>query len=454
MNKKLSVLIMLLAMTAVLSCTKKEDPEIEATVSLSSIYADMTGEEGSTATVVVTANYDDILVEKDAAADWFSLSIDENNIITTTALSVNDGDEERWCKVNVTVFGISETNFATTSFTARQSINSDAVKVIFDKTQPILSAAAYGETAGYGETDNRYILGVTMVNTDDFNISWTADWITNVEKYYTVIDETESYLSGIMISVTKNDGTESREGEITISVDGADYATRILTVNQKSNPFGFAVGDYDAVNGGTVIYLDIERYNFYLVLDNVESKLPFMIDAAFDVSGAASYDSTGVNATFLANKFGADFVPANFPALFYSFNRNAPEGTEYTTFSEVPTEVVNDQSYWHMMSRDELAYVFKRTLYESYVPAGATEHTFNAVLQQNASDNGVEIADIPVKGIIYWSSFTGTQPLNVTGYATTNLNSSKKNQYNGYRGTETTKSFVRCVKKIVVDDNE
>lgn len=443
-------------------CSDNNETEAEATLSLSATYADMTGESGASATITATTNCENITaVKEDQTADWLDISVD-GHTITVTANSLNHLDEERWCNVIVTATRASSSNVAVAKFTARQATNSNLVKIAPEKTNLILSAAAYGEKAGFDNTDNRYKVRVTLTNATDFTISWdrTASWLTNVEKCIETIDNVE-YLTGIYVSTTQNVGTESRNATITLSVAGADYATKEITVYQKASPFKFAIGDYDKVNQGTVVYLDTENYNFYLVLDNVQSLASFYGAASIDgytlPAGASDQSSTANNVATYCQKIGADkFTAANFPALFYAFNRNAPAGTTYTKYSDVPVDVISDVSKWHLPSRDELAYIFKRTIYENYVK-DANGHQFNAVLEKNAADNSVTIDNIATTGTIYYSSTeyqSGSNAGKIAGYATTNLRTNKTNNYNPYAGYEIKKSYARCVKKIIVDTNE
>lgn len=440
-------------------CSSNDEPELDPTLSLSVTYADMTGESGAFVAVTATTNCETITATKeDQTADWLDVTVN-GKIITVTANSLNTLDEERWC--NIIVTASSATKTVTAKFTARQATNSDLVKITPEKTNPILSAAAYGETAGYGGIDNRYKIGVTLTNATDFTITWdqTVGWLTKVEKCLEEVDGKE-VLTGLYVSTTQNVGTESRSATVTLSVAGAEYAQKVITVNQKASPFKFAVGDYDKTNGGTVVYLDTENYNFYIVLDNEEMKTPFYKAAKIDgytlPAGAKDIASTAKNVEAYCKAIGTDnFTQENFPALFYAFNRNAPAGTVYTKYSEVPSDVISDVSKWHLPSRDEIAYIFKRTIYGSYVKG--TTHTFNAVLEKNAADNNVTIVNIATTGTIYYSSTeyqSGSNAGKIAGYATTNLNTSKKNDYNPYAGYETKKSYARCVKKIIVDTNE
>lgn len=461
--KKYSFLFVLFGMLFLnTGCSDNNETEAKATLSLSATYADITGESGASTTITATSNCETITaVKEDLTADWLDVSVN-GHIITVTANTLNPLDEERWCNVIVTATGSSSSNVATAKFTARQATNSDLVKITPEKMNLILSAAAYGETAGYGEIDNRYKIGVTLTNTTDFTITWdrTASWLTNVEKCIEIIDDVE-YLTGIYVSATQNTGIESRNATITLSVDGADYATKEITVYQKASPFNLAIGDYDKVNQGTVIYLDTENYNFYLVLDNEQLLTPFYGAASIEgytlPAGATDVSSTANNVAAYCKAIGTDkFTSANFPALFYAFNRNAPAGTTYTKYEDIPANVISDVSKWHLPSRDEIAYIFKRTIYERYV-TGTTGHLFNAVLEKNATDNGVTIANIATTGTIYYSSTeyqSGSNTGKIAGYATTNLSTNKANNYAPYANYETSKSYARCVKKIIVDTNE
>ena len=438
------------------SCTPDAKVE-EATLTLDKTYADLSGEEGSTTTVNAQTNCSAIIAEKEDAAssDWFSISV-KDLVITVSALSSNDGTEERWGNVIVKTDDPEKTGVVSRQFTVRQSINSDAVMIVPEKLQPVLSAAAYGETSGYGGIDNRYKVVVTLSNTDDFDIDWdkTATWLTNVEKFYNEIDGNQ-ILGGIMISAEMNQGTEAREATVTLSSEGVSVE---LTVNQKSNPFKVEIGDYDAANGGTVVYLDIENYNFYLLLDNVELRTPFygVNPVPFELPvGATSPSSNRFNLDAYYKAIGdQDFNSEMCPAWVYAFNRNAPEGTEYRTLAEVPAAAIDDETLWHLPTRNELAYVFKRTIYEKYVTEEG--NTFNDVLSRNAQENGVEITLMEPSGTLYWCSQeqqSGGNAGKIIGYATTNLSLDKKNDYSYYPYSHTG-GTVRCVKKVIVDNNQ
>lgn len=441
---------------ALFSCTPESKVE-EATLNLDKIYADLGGESGSSAVVTAETNCSAITAtkEKEAGAEWFSVTV-EGLTITVTSLSANDGEQERWANVIVRTDDKEKSGTAVKQFTVRQTINSDAVKIIPEKTQPILSAAAYGETAGYGGIDNRYKVAVSLINTDDFDIDWDKEqaWLTNVEKFYNDVDGNQ-VLGGIMFSAEQNTGKDSRAARVTLSSEGVSVD---LTVNQKSNPFKVAIGDYDTENGGTVVYLDIENYNFYLILDNKELRTPFYganpVPFTLPV-GATSSESNRFNLDAYYKGIGSENFNAEMcPAWFWSFNRNAPESILYVTYSDVPAEVIDDETYWHLPTRNELAYVFKRTIYEKYVTEAG--NTFNDVLSRNAAANGVEITLMEPSGTIYWCSQeqqSGSNAGKIIGYATTNLSLNKKNDYSPYPYSHAG-GTARCVKKVIVDNNQ
>lgn len=441
---------------ALFSCTPESKVE-EATLNLDKTYADLGGESGSSAVVTAETNCSAITAtkEKEAGAEWFSVTV-EGLTITVTSLSANDGAQERWANVIVRTDDKEKSGTAVKQFTVRQTINSDAVKIIPEKTQPILSAAAYGETAGYDGADNRYKVNVTLINTDDFDIDWDKEqtWLTNVEKFYNDVDGNQ-VLGGIMFSAEKNTGLDSRSAEVILSSEGVSV---VVTVNQKSNPFKVAVGDYDAENEGTVVYLDTENYNFYLILDNKEFRTPFygVNPVPFTLPvGATSSESNRFNLDAYYKGIGSEsFNDEMCPAWFWSFNRNAPEGTVYKTYEDIPAELVDDETYWHLPTRNELAYIFKRTIYPLYVKEEG--NTFNEVLSKNASDNGVEITLMEPSGTIYWCTQehqSGGKAGMITGYSTTNLSLEKENKYATYPYSHEG-GIARCVKKIIVDHNQ
>lgn len=440
---------------AIFSCSPESKVE-ESTLSLDKTYADLGGESGSSAVVTAETNCAAIIAtkEKEAGTEWFSVKV-EGLTITVASLSANDGDEERWANVIVKTDDPKKSGVAVKQFTVRQTINSDAVKIIPEKTQPILSAAAYGETAGYGGIDNRYKVAVSLINTVDFEIDWDKQqsWLTNVEKFYNEVDGSQ-VLGGIMFSAEQNVGKDSRSARVTLSSEGVSVD---ITVNQKSNPFTVEIGDYDVENGGTVVYLDIENYNFYLILDNKELRTPFYGENPVPFSlpvGATSSESNRFNINAYYGGIGAEsFNDEMCPAWFWTFNRNAPEGTVYKTYADVPAELIDDETYWHLPTRNELAYVFKRTIYERYVTAAG--NTFNEVLSRNASENGVEITLMEASGTIYWCSQeqqSGSNAGKIIGYATTNLSLDRTNDYSPYPYSHAG-GTARCVKKIIVDNN-
>lgn len=456
MKIKTFLFVALATSLAVLSCSKKTEEE-NARISLSSQFADMAGNEGAEAVVRVESNYDNISVAKEnPAADWLEVSL-KGKEVTVRALSENDGLDERFVNVIVKVTGVSESNVAVATFTARQKSTSTEVRIIPEKTKPILSAAAYGPTSGYSGEDNRYRIPVTLVNATDLDIAWdrSQTWLENVEKYTEGEGVDESF-AGIMLSLALNGTKESRSAKITLSVPGADYATVEITVFQKSNPFKVEIGDYDATAGGTVIYLDVEDYSFYLVIDNVQAKLPFVTSESLVLTNTASTEHSGLIVAKYGEQGDTFFNAENFPAFFYAFNRNNTSGTQYTKYSDVPSDVVSDETKWHIMSRSELAYVFKRTLLGKYCTPQSDTHTFNDVFSANALKYGVSIEPIATTGTIYWSSYVGSNKDNyVTAFATTNLKYSApdaKKNYAFYRQTESTKSYVRCVKKVFVNE--
>ena len=136
-----------LMVLALFSCTPESKVE-EATLNLDKTYADLGGESGSSAVVTAETNCSSITAtkEKEAGAEWFSVTV-EGLTITVTSLSANDGEQERWANVIVRTDDKEKSGTAVKQFTVRQTINSDAVKIIPEKTQPILSAAAYGESS-------------------------------------------------------------------------------------------------------------------------------------------------------------------------------------------------------------------------------------------------------------------------------------------------------------------
>lgn len=209
------------------------------------------------------------------------------------------------------------------------------------------------------------------------------------------------------------------------------------------------IGTYDAVNRGTVVYVYEDGY---LLLDDEELSVPFYSYTTVPFGlpvGASDADDTGTNVLAYHSVLQDLFTAETCPALFWSFNRNAPEGTEYATFEDVPEKIIADDRYWHIPSRTELAYVFKQTIHESVNQDGIG---FNDFLKANSEMSGNAIDLIPEEsGHIYWSATeqqSGSSAGNIIGYATNYLlPDASKNDYAAYKYSHSG-GIARCVKKV------
>lgn len=408
------------------------------------ICADFIPEDGESYTwlVIYPRITDNSTVQEFPASGFYTYSDDNCNVVLPmTGYAMSEGKESP--RINMThnssVICIKAGNSAGETVTIHSLALESNVPISGKKE--ILSDGTLGP-AVLESGQIKYSLGNCIVLPKD-----------EVRIYVPVMPFSMGPEDELVISLETSSG-EKREIRKFESITDFDAGVVRSTYVDAGNgvpltPETAAIGTYDAVNRGTVVYLYEDGY---LLLDDVEQSVPFYnyTTVPFELPvGAADTDDTGTNVMAYHSELQDLFTAETCPALFWSFNRNAPAGTEYETFEDVPEEIISDDRYWHIPSRTELAYVFKQTIHESVNQDGIG---FNDFLKANSEMSGNAIDLIPEEsGHIYWSATeqqSGSSAGNIIGYATNYLlPDASKNDYAAYKYSHSG-GIARCVKKV------